>query len=222
MDLVNDISKRFEAKYQQLQTPWIGEEVPDAIVAFCKQLKLESKTTVLDLGCGDGWIAIYLAQQGLTVTGIDSSKTAIRQAEQNSLRAGVQNETDYILQNALDFQSNNKKFDAIVDRGLLHHIPEENWPAYHRVVSENIKHDGLLYLGVFSDKSDKKGFSPKRDGKMWNKVKDDSGHWTYDHFFDTDLIKEIFKDGWVVERCEEDQKMSGNGSLLLNCVLHKF
>ena len=43
-----------------------------------KQLNLTPKTTVLDLGCGDGSITIPIAKQAKQVTGIDSSKEMLK------------------------------------------------------------------------------------------------------------------------------------------------
>ena len=46
------------------------DAVLDTVTAFCPQ-------TVLDLGCGEGWLARALAERGMQVTGIDGSHELI-------------------------------------------------------------------------------------------------------------------------------------------------
>jgi 2-polyprenyl-3-methyl-5-hydroxy-6-metoxy-1,4-benzoquinol methylase len=44
----------------------------------------------IDLGCGTGANAIFLAQHGFEVTGVDSAQAAIEKARQRANGAGVQ------------------------------------------------------------------------------------------------------------------------------------
>src|SRR5688500_10131498 len=44
----------------------------------------------IELGCGTGTTAIWLAQQGFSVTAVDISPTAIARAEERARREGVQ------------------------------------------------------------------------------------------------------------------------------------
>lgn len=55
------------------------------------ELKLNKKTTVLDLCCGTGTLAILLSDQVKKVIGIDSSKSSIEDAQKNALANGVKN-----------------------------------------------------------------------------------------------------------------------------------
>jgi SAM-dependent methyltransferase len=50
----------------------------------------------LDLGCGEGGDALWLAERGWTVTGLDISPTALGRAEQAALRAGVHERTHWV------------------------------------------------------------------------------------------------------------------------------
>ena len=56
--------------------PWNYETPPDALVSLVKSGKISPCKTI-DLGCGTGNYAMYLAGLGFDVTGIDSSPTAI-------------------------------------------------------------------------------------------------------------------------------------------------
>jgi 2-polyprenyl-3-methyl-5-hydroxy-6-metoxy-1,4-benzoquinol methylase len=56
--------------------PWNSETPPDALVELVQSGKIRPCKTI-DLGCGAGNYAIYLAEQGFEVTGTDISPTAI-------------------------------------------------------------------------------------------------------------------------------------------------
>ena len=60
--------------------PWNLEIPPDALTQLVESGKVKPCKTV-DLGCGTGNYAIYLASVGFDVTGIDISPTAIRIAK---------------------------------------------------------------------------------------------------------------------------------------------
>ena len=56
-----------------------GPEANQFVAAFASDL---SPRRVLDLGCGQGRNAVWLARQGHTVTGVDQSEVAVEQARQ--------------------------------------------------------------------------------------------------------------------------------------------
>jgi len=60
----------------------------DANLFVLQQLDGLSPRRVLDLGCGQGRNAIWLASQGHQVTGLDLSLVAIRQAQEIAEAAG--------------------------------------------------------------------------------------------------------------------------------------
>ena len=55
-----------------------------------RSLKLPPGSTVLDAGCGSGYVAIRMAQHGLNVQGIDIVERHIRQARRYIAKAGFQ------------------------------------------------------------------------------------------------------------------------------------
>ena len=66
--------------------PWsIGEPQPE-LAALIEQGKFHGD--VLDVGCGEAAIALYLAERGFTTVGLDLSPTAIELARQGGRQAG--------------------------------------------------------------------------------------------------------------------------------------
>jgi tRNA/tmRNA/rRNA uracil-C5-methylase (TrmA/RlmC/RlmD family) len=67
---------------------WNIETPPDVLVELVHSGKIQPCKTI-DLGCGAGNYAIYLAVQGFDVIGVDSSPTAIKIATENAQKMGV-------------------------------------------------------------------------------------------------------------------------------------
>lgn len=222
MKITEEVKKRFDAAYKQKSTPWVEEDIPVFVQRFAQQVKTEFVSPILlDLGCGNGWLSTYLAQQGIKVEGIDSSKEAIKQAQDKARYGGIDS-VHFQVGDALDFPYEASNFDAVFDRGLLHHQPKSEWNRYLHGLLRVLKDRGLFYLEVFSDKSNRHGFSPNKEGRMWRRVKDDrSGYWTYDRYFNQDLIERIFGRPFKIIKVEEDNEPSPDGSLLLHCVLKR-
>lgn len=134
--------------------PW--RHVPkSALDEFFKLLhgRFPEGARVLDIGCGDGWIAIRAAGEGHRAWGIDSSKTAIADAKDAARNAGVEDRVEFYLGDGLTLPYEDNSFDAVVDRGFFHHILPENRPLYFKNILRVLTPKGLLYLSVFSEKN---------------------------------------------------------------------
>jgi SAM-dependent methyltransferase len=140
--------------YQKIpldKIPWNSGTPPDALVDLVQGGKIRPCRTV-DLGCGAGNYAIYLAGQGFDVTGIDSSPTAIRIATENARKQGAR--CRFVVANLLgDLHEVQETFDFAYDWELLHHIFPEDRADYIQNV-HNILNPGALYLSVSFSEED--------------------------------------------------------------------
>ncbi len=86
---------------------------------------------VLDIGCGLGDNAIYLASRGHSVTGLDGSPAAIEEARRRAADAGVLNPTagsagvTFDVADATDLSGYEGRFDTVVDSALYHCLDED-------------------------------------------------------------------------------------------------
>jgi 2-polyprenyl-3-methyl-5-hydroxy-6-metoxy-1,4-benzoquinol methylase len=102
------------------EIPWNIETPPDALVELVDSGKVKPCKTI-DLGCGAGNYAIYLASRGFDVTGIDISPVAIKIAKENAKKKGVKG--NFLVANVLgDLDEVGETFDFAYDWELLHHI----------------------------------------------------------------------------------------------------
>jgi 2-polyprenyl-3-methyl-5-hydroxy-6-metoxy-1,4-benzoquinol methylase len=129
--------------------PWNSETPPEALVTLVESGKIRPCRTV-DLGCGTGNYAIFLAGLGFDVTGIDSAPAAIQIAQENAQKQGVK--CRFVVADLLgDLHEVNDTFDFAYDWEVMHHIFPEDRKTYVENVYKLLK-PGAPYLSVcFSD-----------------------------------------------------------------------
>ncbi len=103
---------------------------------------------VLDAGCGLGDNAIYLASRGYSVTGIDSSPTAIAQARSRASDAGVQVRFD--VADATELTGYEGQFATVVDSALYHCLDHDGRQAYAAALHRATTAGARWFLYCFS------------------------------------------------------------------------
>ncbi|MBQ0720557.1 MAG: methyltransferase domain-containing protein [Gammaproteobacteria bacterium] len=85
---------------------------------------------ILDLGCGDGELALTIQQQGCTVVGIDASASMVESAKARGINAQL------VDGHALDFHN---EFDAVFSNAALHWLtePEKVIKGVHGALKNN-------------------------------------------------------------------------------------
>ena len=110
-------------------------------------LKALSGKKILDLGCGTGEDAIYLAQKKFLVTGIDQSKNMMNRAQQKAEHAGL---LTHITFHQLSIESLEQlpagaRFDLIFsDFGPLNCIAPERLPKLAKSIYDRLEPGGHL------------------------------------------------------------------------------
>ena len=151
-----------ESIYQKMplaEIPWNIETPPDALVELVESGSVNPCKT-LDLGCGAGNYAIYLATKGFDVTGIDISPSAISFARENARKKGAR--CQFLVCDVLgDMDEVAGTFDFAYDWELLHHIFPEKRKKYMENVHKKLK-PGAKNLSVcFSEMNPQFGGSGK-------------------------------------------------------------
>ena len=102
---------------------------------------------VVDVGCGLGENAIYLAGQGHQVTGIDVAPTAIEQASEQARQRGV--DVEFVVADATTLAGFDGRFDSVLDGACYHCLPEEARHDYAAALHRATRPDALLTLFCF-------------------------------------------------------------------------
>lgn len=114
----------------------------------------------IDLGCGSGSYAIYLASLGFDVTGIDISSSIIEIAKKNAKDRGMI--CNFIVGDVLHDLSNFKEnFDFAYDWELLHHIFPKERKKHVKGVWELLNPGGKYFSVCFNENDPHFGGSGK-------------------------------------------------------------
>lgn len=75
-------------------------DASSGVLKFWNFLKDKMYVSGLELGCGKGRNVIWLAQQGVNMSGFDFSPTAIAEAKERACVAGVEDKASFLVQDA--------------------------------------------------------------------------------------------------------------------------
>jgi SAM-dependent methyltransferase len=137
--------------------PWdIGRPQPE-VVALAEEGGFRGD--VLDVGCGTGENALFLASRGHPVVGVDGSPTAIDAARQKLARRPLR--ATFIVHDALDLPALNHRFATVLDCGLFHVFDDASRARYADSLGSALGPGGVLQLLCFSDE-EPPGPGPRR------------------------------------------------------------
>jgi cyclopropane-fatty-acyl-phospholipid synthase len=108
------------------------------------KLGLQPGMTVLDIGCGWGGMALYLAAVcDVRVTGITLAERQLAVARQRAEILGLSDRVRFRLQ---DYREVAESFDRVVSVGMLEHVGTGFLPTYFRKVRDCLAPDGVALI----------------------------------------------------------------------------
>lgn len=116
--IVNELPdrERWDARYRERSSLWSGK--PNAtLIAETGGLR---PGTALEVAAGEGADAIWLSQQGWTVTGVDFSPVGLERAAAHAREAGVQ--ITWLCEDVLEWQPPRRAYDLVTVHFL--HLPQ--------------------------------------------------------------------------------------------------
>ena len=104
--------------------------------------------SVLEIGCGWGGFAEYLARErGVTVTGITLSPSQKAWAERRLHQAGLADRTSIQL---IDYRDVQGRFDRIVSVEMFEAVGEAYWPTFFETLRDRLTLDGRAGLQIIT------------------------------------------------------------------------
>ena len=132
-----------------VRPPWsIGEPQPE-LATLIEQDKFHGE--VLDVGCGEAAISLYLAERGYTTVGLDLSPTAIDLARRHAEKRGLTN-ARFEVADISSFTGYDGRFGTIVDSTLFHSIPVEAREGYQQSIVRAAA-PGASYFALVFDRA---------------------------------------------------------------------
>ncbi len=108
------------------------------------KLKLEDGQRILDIGCGWGGMALYLAQlANVEVLGVTLSKEQHRVATERAKDLGLSDRVKFELR---DYREVTERFDRIVSVGMFEHVGVSRYDEFFGKVYSLLQDDGLAVL----------------------------------------------------------------------------
>jgi cyclopropane-fatty-acyl-phospholipid synthase len=124
------------------------EEAQEAKLAhIAAKLALQPGQRVLDIGCGWGGMAIYLARKaGVSVLGITLSEEQLTLARERAHEAGVTDSVEFELVDYRDLAKRGDRFDRIVSVGMFEHVGQAQFNQFFRACANMLSDDGAMLL----------------------------------------------------------------------------
>ncbi len=125
----------------------LGEAQTAKLAHIAAKLALKPGQKVLDIGCGWGGMAIFLAKHyDVEVTGITLSEEQIELARQRVQDAGVADRVSIELVDYRDFAAAGRKFDRIVSVGMFEHVGQPQFEDFFQACATLLTDDGTMLL----------------------------------------------------------------------------
>lgn len=102
---------------------------------------------VLDIGCGLGDNAIFLASKGHSVTALDGSPTAIERAKARAEKANAT--VTFDVADATELAGYENRFDTVVDSALYHCLDDGGRLAYAKALHRATRSGARLFMYCF-------------------------------------------------------------------------
>lgn len=152
------VEEHFRERYKSGDTPWdVGR--PDFNLIEVVTRKPVQACKVLEVGCGTGDNAIWLARSSFKVTGIDASDIAIGKAIEKAAKANVT--CDFIQADFLRDEIQGAPFGFIFDRGCFHAFDSaKDRKMFAEKVAALLEEDGLWLTIVGNADEHRQGPGP--------------------------------------------------------------
>jgi len=150
----------FDTAYEG-SPPWDLGRPQGAIVRLAEAGRIVG--SVLDVGCGTGEHALYLASRGHEVVGVDLARRALERAGSKARARGL--EVTFLLHDALRVDGLGRTFETAIDVGLFHTLADEDRPVYARALRGALVPGGRCLLLCWSERNPW-GYGPRRVTQM--------------------------------------------------------
>jgi 2-polyprenyl-3-methyl-5-hydroxy-6-metoxy-1,4-benzoquinol methylase len=114
-----------DEKYRHAPLPVSAGRMTLANQRFWELIGQPHGQTILDFGCGNGWLSVMLAERGNEVHGFDISEVLVQQAKERAAAANVPDRALFKEMAAENLDYAPDMFDLVVGSSILHHTDLE-------------------------------------------------------------------------------------------------
>jgi len=143
-DLFLDSRRQYSCAYFITPDDHLETAQEQKLRHIASKLLLKPGMRVLDVGCGWGGLAMYLAQTAeVHVTGITLSQEQLKVAQDRACEAGLGGRVEFRLQ---DYREVQERFDRIVSVGMFEHVGTNHYRRFFAKIRDCLEDDGVALL----------------------------------------------------------------------------
>ena len=143
-----DLKTNYEKWYEGDGYYW-GTEPAELCHELIKLVPPSKDVKVLDIGCGEGKDAVFMAKQGYTVSAFDITENGIRKTKKMAEENGV--EVNAFIADINDFEIDDT-FDIIYSTGTIQYLADDRIDWFFDKVKKMTRDNGINWFNVFVDK----------------------------------------------------------------------
>jgi tellurite methyltransferase len=129
------------------KTSYYGDHASPALVQYLKKYSIATHGEALDLGCGQGRNALYLAELGFNVLGLDNSSEAIAHLKTTASEKKLQVTGQVVDLAKLEITP--ARYQLIVANTSLDHLTADEGGMISQAITNGLAPGGHLFVSVF-------------------------------------------------------------------------
>jgi len=155
-----DEPRDWNTRYAEGDIPWDTSRPSTELTRVLAETDLP-RGRALEIGCGTGDNAIFLAQQGFEVTAFDISPLAIQQAREKTDEAGAP--VNFLVADICDLPDLGEPYPFVFDRGVYHVMRQEHLDAFLSMLDRYAEENGhyLTLAGNSNEENPPEGGPPR-------------------------------------------------------------
>lgn len=146
-----DDTMSYSCGYFKNETDTLHDAQVNNVDRILDKLYLKEGMTLLDIGCGWGFLLIEAAKKfGIKGLGITLSSEQKKKFEERIEEEGLTGQLEVELMDYRDLAKSGRKFDRVVSVGMLEHVGRDNYELFVKNVDAVLKQGGLFLLHYIS------------------------------------------------------------------------
>jgi cyclopropane-fatty-acyl-phospholipid synthase len=138
---------QYSCAYWPSEEMTLGQAQEAKLAHIASKLAIDDGQSILDIGCGWGGMAIFLARHfDVHVTAITLSEEQLGLARERAIAAGVGERVSFDLADYRDLSKRGAKFDRIVSVGMFEHVGRPNFEEFFESCTRLLHSEGVMLM----------------------------------------------------------------------------
>jgi cyclopropane-fatty-acyl-phospholipid synthase len=157
-DAFLDADRQYSCAYFLSQNDTLEQAQAQKKKHLAAKLLLQTGQRVLDIGCGWGGLALYLARSAdVEVTGITLSTEQCEYARRRARGDGLDNRVRFLLE---DYRKEVGSYERIVSVGMFEHVGNKHYREYFEKIRDLLTPDGVALIHTIGSAVGSVGANP--------------------------------------------------------------